>query len=84
MRMLTIHDVQGNIHHFVLNPGEMLPATVGAEPGLLTTEVEVPQEMARLDLNDPESFQYLREVVGHFRVERQAKARLVRSNAETS
>jgi hypothetical protein len=78
MRILATHDTQGNIHHIVMGPADSPPAVVTAEPGLLVTEVEAPEELADLDLSDPQIQRHLDEVLRNFRVEAQAEARLVR------
>jgi len=82
MRVLAMHDAQGNIHHIVVGPPDSPPAVVTAEPGLLVTEVEAPEEIADLDLSDPQSQRQLNEVLQNFRVEAQAEGRLVRKASE--
>ena len=82
MRILAVHDAEGNIHQVAVLPPNAPPATVTTEPGLLTTEIEAPEMMSGLDLSDPErSSQQLSEVLqhlSHFRVEVGAKAKLIR------
>jgi hypothetical protein len=84
MRILAIHDEQGNIRHIVVSPAGAPLATAVAEPGLLVTEVERPEETAGLDLSVPESRQRLIEALENMRVEMKAEAkpRLVRIHPE--
>jgi len=86
MRILAAHDVEGNIHQLVVSPPDAPPATVATEPGLLITEIEIPDAMSGLDLSDPErSGQQLSEVFQHphdFRVEVGAKAKLIRKKSQ--
>ncbi len=82
MRILAMHDVQGNIHSIAVSPADSPLAAVGAKPRLLVTEVEVP-EISGVDPHDPESFRRLDEVLKQFRVAK-AEARLVRRNSEES
>jgi hypothetical protein len=87
MRILAAHDAQGNIHHVVISPEDAPHATVTTEtdPGLLVTEVEVPEVLSKLDLVDPEaSGRQLDEVLQQlqeFRVEVKAKGKLVRKDS---
>ena len=79
MRILAAHDAKGNIHHVVVSPPGVPVATVATEPGLLITEIEIPETMSGLDLSDPErSSQRLSEVLQHFQVEVGARAKLIR------
>ena len=82
MKILTAHDVQGNIHHVVVSPADAPVASVTTEAaGLLVSEVEVPEVISGVNLSDPEDRQQLAKVVLHlqdFRVEVGAKAKLVR------
>jgi hypothetical protein len=82
MRIFAAHDAEGNIHEVVVSPPDAPPATVMTEPGLLISEIEAPEMMSGLDLNDPEcSSQQLSEVLQHlrhFRVEVGTKAKLIR------
>ena len=78
MRILAVHDAEGNIHQIVVSPPDAPPATVTTEPGLLISEIEAPEVMSGLDLSDPErSSQQLSEILQHFQVEVGAKAKLV-------
>jgi hypothetical protein len=82
MRILAVHDAEGNIHQIVVSPPDAPPATVTTEPGLLISEIEAPEVMSGLDLSDPErSSQQLSEVLQHFQVEVGAKAKLVRKKS---
>jgi hypothetical protein len=75
MRMIAAHDEQGNIHHVVISPEDAPLATVTTEtaPGLLVTEVEVPEMIAKLDPSDPEAggqqLDQVLEQLQEFRVE---------------
>jgi hypothetical protein len=86
MRILAAHDTQGNIQHIVVSPADLPLATVTVENALLVTEVEVPEELAGLDLSDPEeSHGRLAEVLLHlqeFRIEGEVKAKLIRKSSE--
>ena len=81
MRILAMHDTQGNIHEIAVSPADSPTAAVTVEPGLLVTEVEAP-EFSGLDLRDPETQQQLAEVLEQFRVEAKAEARLVRKEPD--
>ena len=43
MRIVTAHDLEGDIHYVVVSPSDAPPATVNTETGLLVTEVEPPK-----------------------------------------
>ncbi len=76
MKVLAIHDAQGNIAALVVGPPSSPPAVVAAEPGQLVTEVEAPE--VKVERTDPESYQRLVEVIENFRLELKAPGRLVR------
>ena len=78
MRMLAAHDAEGNIYQVVVSPPDAPPATAATQPGLLITEVVVPETIRGLDLSDPEqAAQQLSRFVQEFRVEPGTKARLI-------
>jgi hypothetical protein len=83
MRILARHDAQGNVHEIVVSPADSPRVAVTTELGLLTTEVEAPEEIAGLDVNDPESLQRLTEMINQLRVEAKAEASLVRKTPES-
>lgn len=76
MKLLAIHDVQGNIARLVVRPPKAPPAAVAAELGQLVTEVEAPE--ITIDPDDPKSYHRLVEVIEHFRVEVKTEGKLVR------
>lgn len=76
MRLLAIHDAQGNIARLVVRPPDSPPAAVKAGPGQFVTEIDAPE--VTVDLADPDSHQRLVEVLEHFRVEVKVEGRLVR------
>ena len=84
MRILVAHDAEGNIQHLVISPEDAPLATVTTEtdPGLLVTEVEVPEMLSKLDLDEPEaSDQQLNEVLQQlqeFRVDVKGQRKLLR------
>lgn len=88
MRIHAAHDAQGNVQHIVICPSDAPCATVTTETGLFVSEIEPPEAISGVDLSDPEgSRRQLAEVLQHlqdFRVEVQAKARLVRRSSEVS
>jgi hypothetical protein len=88
MRILAAHDEQGNIKQIVISPADAPLGTVTAETGLLVTEVEAPEALSGVDLSDPErSRRQLAEVFEHlqdFRIEGEAKAKLIRNDSEDS
>ena len=79
MKILAMHDVQGNIRSIAVSPADSPPAQLRAELGLLVTEVEAP-EISEIDLHDPESFRRLDEVLKQFRVAK-TEVRLMRKDS---
>jgi hypothetical protein len=76
MRILAIHDAQGNIYHTVVSPPDSPPVAFAGEPGLSVTEVEAPE------LGDPMDRQQIEEVRERWRVEVKPEAKLVRRTSE--
>lgn len=75
MKILAVHDAQGNITAVVVRP-EGAPMGVTAEPGQLATEVDAPD--VKIDPADPGSYQRLIEMLQEFRVEVKTEGRLVK------
>jgi len=75
MKILAIHDAQGNITASVVHPPDAPPAAVGSEGGQMMTEVEVRE--VRIDPLDGQNYQGLIEVMQNFRVEVKTEAKLV-------
>jgi hypothetical protein len=82
MRIIAAYDAEGNIHHVVVSPADAPLATVTTESGLLMTEVEPPEVIAGLDLNDakasPRRLAKFMEQLKDLRVEAEGKGKLVR------
>jgi hypothetical protein len=80
MKLLTIHDAQGNISAVVVRP-DNAPMGAPVVPGQmeLMTEVEAPD--VQIDPAEPESYQRLIEMLRDFRVEVKTEARLVRKDS---
>ena len=87
MRILAAHDAEGNVHHVVISTADAPPATVTTEtdPGLLVTEVEIPDMLSKLDLSDLESsgrqLDKILQQLQDFQVELKAKGKLIRKGA---
>jgi hypothetical protein len=80
MRILAMHDAEGNVQRIEVSPEDAPPGGVTPDPGLLLTEVEAP-DISRLDLSDPASHQQIAEMLEHYRVEAEGGgARLVRKS----
>ena len=75
MKVLAIHDAQGNIDTIIVRPGDA-PMGATVSPGQMVTEVEVAD--VKIDPADPGSYQRLIEMLQEFRVEVKTEARLVR------
>jgi hypothetical protein len=75
MKVLAIHDAQGNIAGVVASPGDA-PLGAVVVPGQTMTEVEVPD--MQIDPADPESYQQFIEMLKQFRVEVKTEGRLVK------
>jgi hypothetical protein len=76
MRILAIHDAQGNIYHIVMRPSDSPPVAFAGEPGLSVTEVEAPE------ISDPRDRQQIEEVLERWRVEVKPEAKLVRRTSQ--
>jgi hypothetical protein len=80
MRIVAAHDAQGNIDYVVISPADAPLGTVTTDtnPGLLVTEVEVPETLSKLELTGPEAGRQLEEVLRQeFQVEAKGKGKLV-------
>jgi hypothetical protein len=75
MKVLAIHDAQGNIAAVVVRPGDA-PTGAVVVPGQTVTEVEAPE--VHIDPEDPGSYQQLIEMLQEFQVEVKTEGRLVR------
>lgn len=80
MRLLVVHDANGNIAGFVLQPADS-PGGLVTVPGQFVTEVEVPD--VAVDPAKPESYRRVSELIDDFRVEK-TRGRLVRKTASTA
>lgn len=76
MKVLTLHDNEGNISAVVVGPSDS-PARTGltAESGQHLTEVEVAG--VTTDLTNQRNLQRLLAIAGRFRVEAKAEGKLV-------
>jgi hypothetical protein len=73
MKILAIHDAEGNIVASVIRPEDAPPASVAVGPGRMTTEVEAREvKIDPLDEHE-ESYKRLIEVMQNSRVEVEAK-----------
>jgi hypothetical protein len=75
MKLLVLHDAQGNILRMITRPPESPAAGITAGPGELMTEVDAPDLPVDGESEDVQRFTNMLE---HFRVEVTTQARLVR------
>lgn len=82
MKCLVMHDGAGNIAAIVTCPSESPAVIVTPQPGLLMSEVEVPE--GTIDLTSPESEKRVAEVLAQFQIRGRSEGKLVkRTSAET-
>lgn len=78
MRLLAIHDAEGNIARFVMNPSDGPRAAVAVQAGEFVTEIEAPD--LEFDAEDPSSLRRVVELLERYRVEPGGPRRLVERN----
>jgi hypothetical protein len=78
MRLLAIHDADGNIARFVMNPSDGPRAVVAAQVGEFVTEIEAPD--LEFDAEDPRSLHRVLELMDRYRVEPGGPRQLVERN----
>jgi hypothetical protein len=77
MKIVAIHDTQGNFIASVVSPEEdSPPGALAAGPGEMMTEVEARE--VRIDPLDEKEYQQLIEVMKNFRVDVKTEAKLVK------
>jgi hypothetical protein len=77
MKILAIHDTQGNIARIVVSPPNAPRGVPSAPAGHSITEVDMD---INIDLKDPTSFNRLTELLKNFQVELKTAAKLVKKS----
>jgi len=67
MKIMAIHDAQGNISATVVLPTDAPPGAIRVEPGQTITEID--GHNLKFDAQKEQSYERLREVIQNFRIE---------------
>jgi hypothetical protein len=81
MKARVIHDRDGTIFGLITFSPDGPPPSIGLEPGLMLTDVEVPNDA--VDLSRVESEEQIAEALQKLRVEVKTTAELVKRSTDT-
>ena len=79
MKILAVHDFQGNIARFVIGPSTGPAGLIRARPDQLVTEISPPD--IAVDPARPETYEQFAELIKSFRVQVKTEGRLIPKSA---
>jgi hypothetical protein len=76
MKYIAIHDASGTIEAVIAHPDDAPAASFAAQIGHRATPVQAPA--LKVDADDPNTLEQLREIVAEYRLEPAREAKLTR------